>query len=75
MKPVCGYKTSASLTRLSASLFFTSSKLTQYKEEMKEALDDQTKKGGQRDWVQVGGAGWGCGGLGSGGREGPCPCG
>lgn len=35
------------------AFFFSSSKLTKYKEEMKEALDDSSKKGGQRDWVQV----------------------
>lgn len=49
-----GYETSESLP---AALFFTRSKLTQFKEELKEGLDDQAKKGGQRDWVQVGG-GW-----------------
>lgn len=35
------------------AFFFSSSKLTKYKGEMKEALDDSSKKGGQRDWVQV----------------------
>eukprot|EP00197_Chlamydomonas_leiostraca_P005564 CAMPEP_0202868094 /NCGR_PEP_ID=MMETSP1391-20130828/10182_1 /ASSEMBLY_ACC=CAM_ASM_000867 /TAXON_ID=1034604 /ORGANISM="Chlamydomonas leiostraca, Strain SAG 11-49" /LENGTH=519 /DNA_ID=CAMNT_0049548209 /DNA_START=350 /DNA_END=1909 /DNA_ORIENTATION=+ len=35
------------------AFFFSSSKLTQYKEEAKEGLDESSKKGGQRDWVQV----------------------
>ncbi|MEW5311050.1 MAG: hypothetical protein WDW38_002796 [Sanguina aurantia] len=35
------------------AFFFSSSKLTKYKGELKEALDDSSKKGGQRDWVQV----------------------
>lgn len=35
------------------SFFFSSSKLTQYKEELKGGLDDNGKKGGQRDWRQV----------------------
>lgn len=39
------------------AFYFSSSKLTQYKEELKSTLDDQAKKGGQRDWVQVGGEG------------------
>ena len=34
------------------AFYFSSSKLTQYKEELKD-LDDHAKKGGQRDWVQV----------------------
>lgn len=40
------------------AFFFSSSKLTKYKGEMKEALDDSSKKGGQRDWVQVWGRIW-----------------
>ena len=35
------------------AFFFSSSKLTQYKQEVKESIDDQAKKGGQRDWIQV----------------------
>ena len=31
--------------------------------------------GGEWDWFQVGGAGWGGVGLGLGGREGTCTCG
>ncbi len=36
------------------AFYFTSSKLTQFKEELKVNLDDQAKKGGDRDWRQVG---------------------
>eukprot|EP00195_Chlamydomonas_chlamydogama_P001436 CAMPEP_0202920566 /NCGR_PEP_ID=MMETSP1392-20130828/76920_1 /ASSEMBLY_ACC=CAM_ASM_000868 /TAXON_ID=225041 /ORGANISM="Chlamydomonas chlamydogama, Strain SAG 11-48b" /LENGTH=573 /DNA_ID=CAMNT_0049614069 /DNA_START=234 /DNA_END=1955 /DNA_ORIENTATION=+ len=42
--------------RMGATLlafFFSSSKLTQYKEELKEGLEEGSKKGGQRNWVQV----------------------
>ncbi len=35
-----------------ATFFFTSSKLTQIGEEEK-AVDEEHKKGGQRDWKQV----------------------
>ena len=35
------------------AFFFSSSKLTQFKEELKEGLDEEAKKGGQRDWKQV----------------------
>ncbi len=40
------------------AFFLSSSKLTTYKEEMKEGLEESAKKGGQRTWVQVRG-GWG----------------
>lgn len=36
------------------AFFLSSSKLTTYKEEMKEGLEENAKKGGQRTWVQVG---------------------
>jgi uncharacterized membrane protein len=39
------------------AFFFSSSKLTQFKEELKEGLDEDAKKGGQRDWKQVGALG------------------
>lgn len=35
------------------AFFLSSSKLTTYKEEMKEGLEENAKKGGQRTWVQV----------------------
>lgn len=35
------------------AFFFSSSKLTQYKEEVKAQIDDNHKSGGQRDWIQV----------------------
>ena len=34
------------------SFYYTSSKLTAFKEEMKD-VDEEFKKGGQRDWRQV----------------------
>ena len=52
---VIGTATLGCSLRFGATLlafYFSSSKLTQYKEELKD-LDDQAKKGGQRDWVQV----------------------
>lgn len=51
----CG--TLGSSLRFGATLvafFLSSSKLTSYKEELKEGLDESSKKGGQRTWVQVG---------------------
>ncbi len=36
------------------AFFFSSSKLTQFKEDFKNKLDDSNKAGGQRDWKQVG---------------------
>lgn len=53
---VVGAATLGCSLRFGATLlafFFSSSKLTQYKGELKEGLDDQAKKGGQRDWKQV----------------------
>lgn len=35
------------------AFFFSSSKLTQYKEDLKEGLEEGAKRGGQRDWRQV----------------------
>jgi uncharacterized membrane protein len=35
------------------AFFFSSSKLTHFKEEFKSGLDDAAKSGGQRDWRQV----------------------
>lgn len=35
------------------AFFFSSSKLTAFKEEYKDGLDDASKAGGQRDWKQV----------------------
>jgi uncharacterized membrane protein len=35
------------------AFFFSSSKLTHYKEDMKGDLVPQEKRGGQRDWKQV----------------------
>ena len=35
------------------AFFFSSSKLTQYKEEVRQNMVDNYKRGGQRDWVQV----------------------
>ena len=54
---VVGAGTLGCSLRLGATLlafFFSSSKLTQYKEEVKEGLDDAARAGGQRDWKQVG---------------------
>lgn len=36
-----------------ATFFLTSSKLTRYKSKEKEKLEDDFKKGGQRNWIQV----------------------
>lgn len=36
-----------------AMFFLTSSKLTRFKSEVKEKLEDDFKKGGQRNWIQV----------------------
>ncbi|GFR42542.1 hypothetical protein Agub_g3449 [Astrephomene gubernaculifera] len=50
----CG--TLGSSLRFGATLlafFLSSSKLTSYKEEMKEGLEESARKGGMRDWVQV----------------------
>jgi hypothetical protein len=52
-----GWGTIGCSLRFGATLlafFFSSSKLTQFKEEAKSGLDDAGKAGGQRDWVQVG---------------------
>jgi uncharacterized membrane protein len=35
------------------AFFFSSSKLTHFKEDLKSELDDSAKSGGQRDWRQV----------------------
>lgn len=35
------------------AFFLSSSKLTQFKEELKEGLEENAKKGGQRDWKQA----------------------
>lgn len=45
----CSFRCTAVLL----TFYFTSSALTQYKEEAKEGIDDSFKKGGQRTWVQV----------------------
>ncbi|GAX83602.1 hypothetical protein CEUSTIGMA_g11027.t1 [Chlamydomonas eustigma] len=53
---VIGTATLGCSLRFGATLlafFFTSSKLTQFKEDFKASLDDHTKKGGSRDWIQV----------------------
>ncbi|KAG2428662.1 hypothetical protein HXX76_011367 [Chlamydomonas incerta] len=53
---VVGCGTLGSSLRLGATLvafFLSSSKLTAYKEELKEGLEENAKKGGQRSWVQV----------------------
>ncbi|GIL71793.1 hypothetical protein Vretimale_773 [Volvox reticuliferus] len=52
-----GFGTLGSSLRFGATLvafFLSSSKLTIYKAELKEGLDENAKKGGQRTWVQVG---------------------
>jgi uncharacterized membrane protein len=36
------------------AFFFTSSKLSHFKEDLKASIDDRAKKGGYRDWIQVG---------------------
>jgi uncharacterized membrane protein len=54
---VVGAGTLGSSLRLGTTLiafFLASSWLTQYKEVMKEGLEEESKKGGQRTWVQVG---------------------
>ncbi|KXZ46526.1 hypothetical protein GPECTOR_43g963 [Gonium pectorale] len=51
-----GAGTLGSSLRFGATLiafFFSSSKLTAYKEELKEGLEENSKKGGQRTWIQV----------------------
>jgi len=53
---VVGLATLGCSLRFGATLlafYFTSSKLTQYKEHIKVVLDDNSRKGGQRDWLQV----------------------
>lgn len=53
---VVGLATLGCSLRFGATLlafYFSSSKLTQYKEHVKVVLDDHAKKGGQRDWLQV----------------------
>ncbi|EFJ52536.1 hypothetical protein VOLCADRAFT_44503, partial [Volvox carteri f. nagariensis] len=53
---VVGFGTLGASLRFGATLvafFLSSSKLTSYKEELKEGLDENAKKGGQRTWVQV----------------------
>lgn len=47
--------------RLGASLlafFFSASQWSHWKEDAKASLDDSSRKGGQRDWKQVGGCGF-----------------
>ncbi|GLC41178.1 hypothetical protein PLESTB_001529800 [Pleodorina starrii] len=51
-----GFGTLGASLRFGATLvafFLSSSKLTAYKEELKEGLEENAKKGGQRTWVQV----------------------
>lgn len=51
-----GCATLACSLRFGATLlafYVSSSKLTSFKEELKEGVDDQSKKSGQRDWKQV----------------------
>ncbi|KAG2501334.1 hypothetical protein HYH03_001125 [Edaphochlamys debaryana] len=53
---VVGCGTLGASLRMGATLvafFLSSSKLTAYKHEMKEGLEENAKKGGQRTWVQV----------------------
>lgn len=53
---VVGLATLGCSLRLGATLlafFFASSKLTRFKEELKDGIEDGAKRGGQRDWKQV----------------------
>ncbi|KAI8472982.1 MAG: integral membrane protein DUF92-domain-containing protein [Monoraphidium minutum] len=53
---VVGLATLGCSLRLGATLlafFFASSKLTHFKEELKEGIEEGAKRGGQRDWKQV----------------------